>query len=75
MIGYKVSGKIIVSMDGDIIIVLLLCMQFVFNKKSGFVILYKVNGIEYFVEGFGIQFNFWCVLMDNDYGNGGFKCE
>ena len=36
---------------------------------------YKVNGTEYFVEGFGIQPNFWRAPTDNDYGNGGPKRE
>ena len=50
-------------------------MQFVFNKKSGLVTSYKVNGTEYFAEGFGIQPNFWRAPTDNDYGNGGPKRE
>ena len=29
---------------------------------------YKVNGTEYFAEGFGIQPNFWRAPTDNDYG-------
>ena len=36
---------------------------------------YKVNGTEYFAEGFGIQPNFWRAPTDNDYGNGGPKRE
>ena len=31
---------------------------------------YKVNGREYFKDGFGIQPNFWRGPNDNDYGNG-----
>ena len=31
---------------------------------------YKVDGTEYFSEGFGIQPNFWRAPTDNDYGNG-----
>lgn len=45
-------------------------VQFVFNKESGLVTSYKVNGTEYFNEGFGIQPNFWRAPTDNDYGNG-----
>lgn len=59
MTGHKASGKTTVSTDSDIITVLSPRMQFVFNKKSGLVTSYKVNGTEYFAEGFGIQPNFW----------------
>ena len=45
-------------------------VNFVFNKKSGLVTSYKVNGTEYFDKGFGIQPNFWRGPNDNDYGNG-----
>lgn len=45
-------------------------MQFVLNEKSGIVTSYKVNGTEYFKDGFGIQPNFWRAPNDNDYGNG-----
>lgn len=72
---HKASGKTTVSTDGDVITVLSSRMQFVFNKKSGLVTSYKVNGTEYFVEGFGIQPNFWRAPTDNDYGNGGPKRE
>ena len=75
MTGHKASGKTTVSTDGDIITVLSPRMQFVFNKKSGLVTSYKVNGTEYFAEGFGIQPNFWRAPTDNDYGNGGPKRE
>ena len=45
-------------------------VQFIFNKKSGIVTSYKVDGTEYFNEGFGVQPNFWRGPNDNDYGNG-----
>ncbi len=45
-------------------------VNFVFDKKSGVVTSYKVNGQEYFDKGFGIQPNFWRAPNDNDYGNG-----
>ena len=47
MTGHKASGKTTVSTDGDIITVLSPRMQFVFNKRSGLVTSYKVNGTEY----------------------------
>ena len=46
-------------------------VQFTFNKISGIVTSYKVNGKEYFDKEFGIQPNFWRAPNDNDYGNGG----
>ena len=45
-------------------------VRFVFNKKTGVATSYKVNGREYFKDGFGIQPNFWRGPNDNDYGNG-----
>ncbi|HZJ79000.1 MAG TPA: glycoside hydrolase family 2 TIM barrel-domain containing protein, partial [Dysgonamonadaceae bacterium] len=45
-------------------------VNFVFNKESGLVTSYKVNGTEYFDKGFGLQPNFWRAPNDNDYGNG-----
>ena len=45
-------------------------VTFVFDKQSGVVTSYKVDGVEYFNEGFGIQPNFWRGPTDNDYGNG-----
>lgn len=44
-------------------------VQFIFNKEKGMVTSYKVNGTEYFAEGFGVQPNFWRAPTDNDYGN------
>lgn len=44
-------------------------VYFEFNRASGMVTSYKVNGIEYFNEGFGVQPNFWRAPNDNDYGN------
>lgn len=45
-------------------------VYFSFNKKTGIVSSYKVNGREYFQDGFGIQPNYWRAPNDNDYGNG-----
>ena len=72
---HKASGKTTVSTTGDEVKVSSPRMQFVFNKKSGLVTSYKVNGTEYFAEGFGIQPNFWRAPNDNDYGNGQPKRE
>jgi beta-galactosidase len=43
---------------------------FTFDKQKGIVTSYKVDGTEYFEEGFGIRPNFWRAPIDNDYGNG-----
>ena len=45
-------------------------VNFVFDKIKGLVSSYKVKGTEYFINGFGIQPNFWRGPTDNDYGNG-----
>lgn len=45
-------------------------VSFVFDKETGIVKSYKVDGTEYFKDGFGIQPNFWRAPTDNDYGNG-----
>lgn len=75
MVNQKVNGKTNIQNEGDEVKVTSPRMQFVFNKKSGLVTSYKVNGIEYFTEGFGIQPNFWRAPNDNDYGNGQPKRE
>lgn len=59
-----------VQTEGDELIVSSSKVRFVFNKKSGIVTSYQVNGTEYFKDGFGIQPNFWRGPTDNDYGNG-----
>lgn len=45
-------------------------VNFTFNKQSGILTSYRVNGTEYFSDGFGIQPNFWRAPNDNDYGSG-----
>ena len=72
---HKASGKTNFTTEGDEVKVSSSKMQFVFNKKSGLVTSYKVNGTEYFSGGFGIQPNFWRAPNDNDYGNGQPKRE
>lgn len=72
---HKASGTTQVSTDGDLTTVSSSRMQFVFDRKSGLVTSYKVDGTEYFADGFGIQPNFWRAPNDNDYGNGEPKRE
>lgn len=62
--------KLAVNESSDIITVSSSKVNFVFNKKDGIVTSYKVDGTEYFTDGFGIQPNFWRAPVDNDYGNG-----
>lgn len=57
------------TIQGDELIVSSSKVNFVFNKNSGLVTSYKVDGTEYFKDGFGIQPNFWRAPNDNDYGN------
>ena len=68
---FKTSGpKLTVSTNGDNLSASSSKVNFMFNKKTGIVTSYKVDGTEYFSEGFGIQPNFWRAPTDNDYGNG-----
>ena len=68
---FKTSGpKLTVSTNGDNLSASSSKVNFVFNRKTGIVTSYKVDGTEYFGEGFGIQPNFWRAPTDNDYGNG-----
>ena len=68
---FKTSGpKLTVSTNGDNLSASSSKVNFVFNRKTGIVTSYIVDGTEYFSEGFGIQPNFWRAPTDNDYGNG-----
>lgn len=68
---YKTGGpKLTVSDEGNTVTIASSKVNFVFDKKSGIVTSYKVDGTEYFQDGFGIQPNFWRAPTDNDYGNG-----
>ena len=72
----KTSGpKLTVDTSDDELTVSSSRVRFVFNKQTGLVTSYQVNGTEYFSEGFGIQPNFWRGPTDNDYGNGQPKRE
>ena len=44
-------------------------VNFTLDTSKGLVTSYKVDGQEYFKDGFGIQPNFWRAPNDNDYGN------
>lgn len=45
-------------------------LSFVFNKESGVISSYKVDGQEMINDEFGFRPNFWRGPTDNDYGNG-----
>ncbi len=63
------GGKLTTTTTDNEIVVKSSSINFVFDKKSGLVTSYKVNGTEYFDKGFGLQPNFWRGPNDNDYGN------
>ena len=64
---YKANGPALQTQtQGDELTVSSSKVNFVFNKKSGLVTSYKVDGTEYFKDGFGIQPNFWRAPNDND---------
>ncbi len=68
---FKTGGpRLTVATDGNNLSASSSKVSFVFDKKTGIVTSYKVDGTEYFSEGFGIQPNFWRAPTDNDYGNG-----
>lgn len=68
---YRATGPTLhTSTEGDELKVVSPKVDFVFNKKSGLVTSYRVDGREFFKDGFGIQPNFWRAPTDNDYGNG-----
>ncbi|QRX62653.1 DUF4981 domain-containing protein [Dysgonomonadaceae bacterium zrk40] len=62
--GWKVTEK------SEIIEIKRKQLLFRFDKELGMVTSYKVNGTDYFDDGFGLQPNFWRAPNDNDYGNG-----
>lgn len=67
----KTRGKELeVEATGDELVARSGSVDFVFNKATGLVTSYKVGGVEYFHDGFGLQPNFWRAPNDNDYGNG-----
>ena len=75
---YKLAAPILVaegpalkvSEKSDVITLSNKNVTFKFDKKKGIVTSYKVKGVEYMADGFGIQPNFWRAPNDNDYGNG-----
>lgn len=67
---YKVSGPALsCQTEGDLLKVVSSKVDFIFNKATGLVTSYRINGTEYFEDGFGFQPNFWRAPTDNDYGN------
>ena len=67
---YKAAGPTLsFKEEGNNLIVSSSKVYFEFNRDSGLVTSYKVDGTEYFDRGFGVQPNFWRAPNDNDYGN------
>ena len=67
---YKAAGPALnFKEEGNNLIVSSSKVYFEFNRDSGLVTSYKVDGTEYFDRGFGVQPNFWRAPNDNDYGN------
>ncbi len=60
--------KLSVENAGNLVVAKSNKVHFAFDKAKGMVTSYKVNGTEYFSEGFGVQPNFWRGPNDNDYG-------
>ena len=73
---YQANGpKLSTTVEGNLLKATSSKVNFVFDKQSGIVTSYRVDGTEYFDEGFGLQPNFWRAPTDNDYGNGQPKRE
>ena len=69
--GYSANGPALKDAStADAVIVRSPKVYFEFDKSAGVLKSYKVKGMEYFADGFGIQPNFWRAPNDNDYGNG-----
>ncbi|HIC8755778.1 TPA: glycoside hydrolase family 2 TIM barrel-domain containing protein [Elizabethkingia anophelis] len=64
-----IAQNIKTDQKGNITIVTVGKAIMTFDKTKGIVSSYKVNGKEYFQDGFGIQPNFWRGPNDNDYGS------
>ena len=66
----KVKGNATVSMTDETVTLTAGNAVFVFDRAACHAVSYRVNGFEYFKDGFGIRPNFWRGPTDNDYGNG-----
>jgi beta-galactosidase len=67
---YKTSGpKLTDRSTENSLIISSSKVHFEMDAKTGIVTSYRVDGVEYFKDGFGIQPNFWRGPNDNDYGS------
>lgn len=67
---FKTAGPTLTCQtEGNLLKVSSSKVNFAFDKATGLVTSYKINGTEYFQDGFGIQPNFWRAPTDNDYGS------
>ena len=54
--------------DGRLITISSPRVGFVFDRREGAVTSWRVDGTEYFADGFGLRPGFWRAPTDNDYG-------
>lgn len=66
----KSDAKPIIKNDRNLVRITIGKAAVIFDKNKGYLVSYKVDGKEYFKDGFGIQPNFWRGPTDNDYGSG-----
>lgn len=64
------GDRLEISEDENAITVFSENVRFVYDKSGCAVTSYRVKGIEYFEDGYGLRPNFWRAPTDNDYGNG-----
>lgn len=63
------SGEVNVLQTASLFVASSPRVEFVFDKNSGTVTKYAVDGVDYVNAGWGFQPNFWRGPTDNDYGN------
>lgn len=67
---FKLSGPALSCQEaGNLLTVSSSKLTLVFDKKLGCITSYKLGNTEYFMDGFGLQPNFWRAPNDNDYGS------
>lgn len=66
----NLTSKDIIDSNAQRLIVSASNVRIEFDKITGFVCSYKVNGTDILEEGMEIKPNFWRAPTDNEYGNG-----
>ena len=67
----KEQGPELTLTEGECVTVQSSKVKVAFNKLTGVLSTYKVDGVDYIHDGFGLQPTFWRGPNDNDYGNDG----